>query len=151
MTLSIATLEGENGSNERAKITIMKYGLLVTLAVLISCTSETFDEDQIELEGKWISVSTKTDTLTFERFGDGNWMILGRGKQMNNGFLLPKSGSGPYDYELLGGDKISLRWTLSSNAAFNEFYFKQAGNKITIEKFFDNPTSGTLITFKKIR
>jgi len=103
-----------------------------------------------DLNGKWVDINTKTDTLTFGLFGGKESMILGRGKETRNGFILPKYGSGPYDYNLLTGDKISLRWTLSSNGSFNEYYLKQSGDKLTIEKFFDPSTSGTMLTFKKL-
>jgi hypothetical protein len=77
-------------------------------------------------------------------------MMLSRGMEMRTGFLLPKYGSGSYDYKLLTGDSISLRWSLSANSDFNDYYFKQEVDQITIEKFFDTTTSGILLTFKKV-
>jgi hypothetical protein len=128
----------------------MKQGLIIIFALaLLSCTSDNV-ATLTDLNGKWIDINTKTDTLAFELFGDKESMILGRGKETRDGFLLPKYGSGPYDYKLLIGDKISLRWTLSSNRNFNDYYFKQSGDKLTIEKFFDTTTSGTMLTFKKL-
>ncbi len=128
----------------------MKYGLIIIIAVLTGCTDENLDTNQVSLDGKWIDVNTKTDTLTFELFGDQESMILGRGKEMRDGFLLPKIDSGNYDYKLSTEDKISLRWTLSSNSDFNDYYFKQSGDKLTIEKFFDTSSSGNMLIFEKL-
>ena len=128
----------------------MRQGLVILFALtLIGCTSDNLTT-LTDLNGKWVDINTKTDTLTFGLFGDKESMILGRGKETRDGFILPKSGSGPYDYKLLAGDKISLRWTLLSNSNFNDYYFKQSGDKLTIEKFFDTTTSGTMLTFKKL-
>jgi hypothetical protein len=104
----------------------------------------------VTLVGKWIDVNTKTDTLTFGLIGGSAVMILARGNEIRDGSVLPKYGSGPYDYKLFTGDKISLHWTLSSNSTFTNYYFQQMGDRLTIEKFFDTSTSGTLLTFKKI-
>jgi hypothetical protein len=128
----------------------MKYGLLIFLIVIVSCTGDSLFIEQGALEGKWIDFNTKTDTLTFEFIGDKESMMLSRGMEMRTGFLLPKYGSGSYDYKLLTGDSISLRWSLSANSDFNDYYFKQEVDQITIEKFFDTTTSGILLTFKKV-
>jgi hypothetical protein len=102
------------------------------------------------LDGKWVDINNATDTLTFGPFGGQESMILERGKEMRNGFLLPKYGSGPYEYELSPGDTISLRWYLSGSSNSNDYYFKQMGDKLIIEKFFDTITPGTMLTFKKL-
>lgn len=129
----------------------MKHGLIIALVLtLLSCSNDEVTT-VTDLNGKWVDIHTKTDTLTFRLFEDQESMILGRGKEMRDGFLLPKYGSGPYEYKLLTDDKISLRWMLSSNANFNDYDFKQTGDKLTIEKFFETTTSGTMLTFKKIK
>ena len=127
----------------------MKYGLIFILTLtLLSCNKDNLT-NLTDLNGKWVDINTKTDTLTFGLLGDKETMILGRGKEIRNGFLIPKYGSGSYDYELLT-DTISLRWVASSNFNFKKYYFNKTGTKITIEKFFDTNTRGTLLTFKKI-
>ena len=134
----------------RPKRKSMKNGLVIILLLtLLSCTNDNITT-VTDLNGKWVDINTKTDTLTFGLFGDKESMTLGRGKEIRDGFLLPKFASGPYDYNLLPSDKISLRWTLSSNSNFKAYYFKQTGDKLTIEKFFDATTTGTMLTFKKI-
>ncbi|MDP4680941.1 MAG: hypothetical protein NWS46_11310 [Cyclobacteriaceae bacterium] len=77
-------------------------------------------------------------------------MILDRGTEIRNGFILPKSGSWSYEYELVDA-KISIRWLLSSNSAFTEYYFDITGDKLQIEKFYDNNSVlGTILTFERI-
>jgi hypothetical protein len=128
----------------------MKQGLIIVFALsLFSCSTDNVTTST-ELNGKWVDIHTKTDTLTFGLFGDQESMLLGRGREMRNGSLRPKHGSGPYYYKLLASDTISLRWTLSSNSNFNNYYFKQTGDRLTIEKFFDTTTPGTMLTFKKL-
>ncbi len=128
----------------------MRYGLLLIAIALVGCANDASINTQVPLEGKWVDVNTKTDTLTFGAFGDQGVVTLSRGKEIRDGFLLPKYGSGPYNYSLSANNKISLRWFLSSNASFNDYYLKQSGDKLIIEKFFDPAKSGTLLTFKKI-
>lgn len=128
----------------------MKHGLAVVLVTaLFSCSNDNLTTS-IALEGNWVDIITRTDTLTFGLFGDRESLVLRRGKEVRDGFLLPKDGSGSYDYKVLTDDKISLRWDLSSNSKFNDYYFKQYGDKLTIEKFFDTTTAGTMLTFKKL-
>ena len=128
----------------------MKHGLIIILALaLLSCTSDNVTT-LTDLNGKWVDINTNTDTLTFGFFGDKESMILGRGTETRDGFILPKYSSGAYDYKLLTDEKISLRWALSNSSNFNDYYFKQSGDKLSIENFFDTTTSGTILTFKKI-
>jgi hypothetical protein len=131
------------------KLTIMKFGLVVILTVLIGCTNDNLNTP-VTLDGKWVEITTKTDTLTFGLMGDKPALILNRGNEMKDGFSIPKSGSGPYDYKLLT-NKISLRWYASSNSAFNDYYFNQTGNQIEISNFYDVGSKGTIQTFRKLK
>ena|SRR5688500_9717593 len=128
----------------------MKQGLVIVFALsLLSCSTDNVTTST-ELNGKWVDIHSKTDTLTFGLFGDQESMLLGRGREMRNRVLRPKRGAGPYYYKLLASDTISLRWTLSSNSNFNDYYFKQTGDRLTIERFFDTTTPSTMLTFKKL-
>lgn len=128
----------------------MKYSLFAVLIVLIGCTGDDLSNVEVPLKGKWVEINTATDTLTFGLLGDKKAMILGRGKEIKDGHLLPKIGSGSYDYNLLNDEIISLRSHLSSNSNFHEYYFERVGDILTIEKFFETSTSGTILTFRKI-
>jgi hypothetical protein len=128
----------------------MKYlSAIVLLVIWIRCTNDNVSV-QTELNGKWVEINTKSDTLIFGRFADKESMILARGNEMRDGTLLPKYGSGPYDYKLESTDSISLHWTLSASSVFNNYYFRQTGDKLSIEKFFESTTTGTMLTFQKI-
>ncbi|PTB97423.1 hypothetical protein C9994_02945 [Marivirga lumbricoides] len=128
----------------------MKYRFLIFIAILFGCSETESITKQIPLEGKWVEVNTQTDTLTFGDFEGQELMNLGRGKEMSDGALIPKRRSGFYEYQLLGNDQISLHWVFSANSAFNNYYFKQSGDSLLLENFYDNFTSSSLLTFKKI-
>jgi hypothetical protein len=131
-------------------LVIMKYGLFILIIFLSGCTYNNLNTNQVTLEGKWVDINSKTDTLSFGFFGGKESIMLGRGKEMRDGFLVPKYGSGPYDYKLLQVDKISLHWALSSNGSFIDYYFRQTGDRLIIGNFFNAANPGTLLTFKKI-
>ena len=123
----------------------MKKLTLIFLVAILGCS----DDDsgtEIPLTGKWVEVSTLSDTLTFL---DKEFMVLNRGRESRNGTLLPKVGAGSYDYRL-HSDKISLRWHLSSNSAYTEYQFNKLGDKFTIENFYDPDQVGTIQTFRKL-
>ena len=124
---------------------------ILTLVIVLALTGCESDDPSVQtgLQGKWVEVTTFS-TLTFEDIAGQPTMTLDRGKEEVNGSLQPKSGSGPYDYELLSEDTISLRWVLSSNSNFNQYYFQQSGKTLTIEKFFDSQTPRRLLVFQKV-
>lgn len=128
----------------------MRQGLFTLLIlVLASCSNDSFDiTTPLDLNGEWIEVKTKTDTLTFNSWDNLEVMTLSRGKEMRDGHLLPKAGSGPYEYKLQES-KISLYWMLSSNYTFKDYSFRRTGNKLTIDNFY-NSTLGASLTFEKI-
>ena len=137
----------ETNSETQLNITIMKNVLLLSSIILISYGCNNLNP-AISLEGSWVETSTKSDTLKFVFLDDGETMILDRGTEIRNGNILPKLGSGPYDYEIVG-DEISLRWFASSSMSFNSYYFKQTNDKIEIGDFYEANLGATILTFKK--
>ena len=125
----------------------MKYGLIIFAISLLGCTNDHLIP--VALQGKWVEINTRTDTLTFGQFGGQEALRLSRGNEMRGGFSLPKYGSGPYEYKLLT-NRIALYWYLSSNSSFNDYYFNQIGNTILIGNFYDANSKGTVQTFKKL-
>ena len=100
------------------------------------------------LEGTWVEVNFRTDTLTFKRIGETDYMVLARGKvDKVHG---PKNGSGQYQYRLGNTDVISLHWVLSADSDFKDYYFKQTADKFTIGNFFDTTSHGARLTFEKV-
>ncbi|MEM1134286.1 MAG: hypothetical protein AAGI07_00495 [Bacteroidota bacterium] len=128
----------------------MKYFLgTVSILVLLSCSDDNVEIiTSTDLKGKWIEMETKSDTLTFESWDNSEIMILSRGKEIRDGNLLPKYGSGSYEYRLSEG-RISLYWMLSSNSSFKDYNFKIAGNRLNIENFYSS-TSKPMLTFEKL-
>lgn len=133
------------------QITAMKFRLVVLLALTLTACEEQVNTSNTGLGGRWVNTSTNTDTLTFIQLAGETLMTLERGKETRNGVVVPKSGFGPYEYKLLPNDTVSLRWMLSSNSAFNQYYFKQTRDILVIGKFFDSGTSGDQLVFLKLK
>ena len=127
----------------------MKHNLLLILILtLSSCVNDDSVNLSPDLKGKWVEMETSIDTLTFEVWDTMDIMILDRGKEMRDGHLLPKAGSGSYQYRLVDG-KISLYWMLSSNSSFKDYKFKLTGERLVIDDFY-GPSSSVPLTFKKL-
>nr|WP_299067364.1 hypothetical protein [uncultured Allomuricauda sp.] len=127
----------------------MKYGLLLLALTFLCCSADdTKSLTSTNLQGKWIETETRLDTLSFESWENLEIMNLNRGKEMKDGYLLPKSGSGPYNYILLE-EKISLNSMLSSDSNYDDYYLKIIGNKLNIGNFYGD-TSGEILTFEKL-
>jgi len=128
----------------------MKHIIIIALFILSSCTKN--DNNVIDasgLKGQWIEMESRSDTLSFESWDSLEIMNLKRGKEVKNGFLLPKLGSGPYEYSL-SSEIISLKWMLSSNSNPNEYYFKVTNDELEIGNFY-NSLNGETLTFEKLK
>ena len=125
--------------------------LLFIVFVLVTLTScDKNDNENSTLNGVWIETIHKTDTLVFDNQHTG--FILNRGTEISNGYLLPKSLSGPYLYDIKN-DSISLRWGASSSSYANKYYFKldSKNKEIKIENFFvDSINTNVILTFTKV-
>lgn len=122
----------------------MKYGTIAffVLGILGWSCDDADVSHSTELKGKWVETGTRTDTLSFEPFGDEEYMVLRRAELFR---------TGPYEYKILPKDSISLRWMLAATAnLYNVYHFKHTGNKLTIGNFYDSP-SGTVLTFRKLK
>lgn len=129
----------------------MKFRFLILLALTLAACDEQVNTTNSGLEGRWVNTSTNTDTLTFLQLAGENLITLERGKEIRDGAIVPKYGFGPYEYRMLPDDTISIRWMLSSNSAFNKYYFKQTRDLLVIGKFFDAGTSGDHLVFMKVQ
>lgn len=128
----------------------MRFGLITILILtLLSCSeNETNITTSSDLNGRWVDVESRMDTLSFELVGNMEIMNLNRGKEIRDGHLLPKYGSGPYEYKL-SERTISLYWMLSGNSGFNDYYLNIIDNKLNIGNFYA-PEFGETLTFEKI-
>tara|TARA_R110002072_G_scaffold299044_1_gene473873 strand:+ start:899 stop:1306 length:408 start_codon:yes stop_codon:yes gene_type:complete len=127
----------------------MKFGLIILALVFFSCTKDNSNlENSNDLIGKWTETQSRMDTLSFESLDNLAIMNLNRGKEIRNENLVPKLKSGTYVYKIIE-ENISLRWILSSNSNFNDYYFKISGNKLNIGNFYGS-TSGETLSFEKL-
>ena len=116
--------------------------LACIVLTLLGCADDNSNTiDKSRLKGNWVGVEDDTDTLSFETLFEDKEVI-----NLKRGVLLR---SGPYEYELLPNDKISMRWMLAATMTFDEYYFKVTGDKLAIENFYESP-SGAILTFRKI-
>ncbi|GAB3786237.1 hypothetical protein GCM10028818_49290 [Spirosoma horti] len=117
--------------------------LIYSLAFLcgfIACSkSETVTPDA--LTGVWVEETAGKDTLIFNLDQSGNplpnTLLVRRGKEINpGGFLVPKLGSGIYQYSLLN-NRISVRNGLSSSSQLTDYWIEQSDKKLLIDNFFE--------------
>jgi hypothetical protein len=112
---------------------------------------------QSPMTGTWVESYSKTDTIVFSPEYDGQFPVfnLKRAFRITEGYKLPGYFSGPYWY-IPGEESLSINWFLSSNSAFNRYYFKlmPEGNQFKIAAFFTDtpeiPEQDTL-TFVRIQ
>ncbi|WP_111672339.1 hypothetical protein [Algoriphagus litoralis] len=130
----------------------MKQALiLILLAAVFGCTDTSDQPIPLTLEGIWVDQLTKTDTLEFLTLQDGSSLLnLKRGQQNQNGFAVPKIGSGLYTFSIKK-DNITLQYSLSSYYNPTEYYFRQNALELKIGRFFDSENSSDVLTFRKVR
>ncbi|GAB3727359.1 hypothetical protein [Spirosoma lituiforme] len=113
---------------------------IVFLCGFTACTkSESVTPDA--LTGVWIEETARQDTLFFNLDQSGkslpNTLLVRRGKEVNQGgSLVPKLGSGFYQYSLLN-NRISVRNTLSSSSQLTDYWIEQSDKKLLIDNFFE--------------
>ena len=130
----------------------MKY-LFFFLTILLACQSKSNVTPVVFFDGKWIEITNKTDTITFDQTLDSNgkrYFILSRAKETRNGFLLPKIGAGIYEYHV-NGEKISLYNLISSCYCFKDYHLTLSVDKMLIGNFYDPNSNGVQETFEKIK
>jgi len=89
------------------------------------------------ISGTWIESVDKTDTLVFSN--NERFFTLNRGKEVRNGQLLPKYGSGIYLY-VLEEDTISVRNTVSSFSGYYKTSIEIEQNRLVIGDFYQKDT-----------
>ncbi len=111
------------------------------------------DELNIEsLNGNWVESSNLSDTLIFNSNEFEGWLYLNRGKELRNDYMLPKIGSGSYDYEIIA-DSIKLQYHLSSCMCPKSYEFKilSGEDKLRVGNFYnDEIPLGELLIFEKL-
>ncbi|GAB4032603.1 hypothetical protein [Spirosoma gilvum] len=113
--------------------------LLLSVGFLACKQSDTVSPET--LTGTWIESSARKDTLIFNPTFNGvplpNSLQVNRGKEVNSGgYLLPKIGSGIYQYEVQG-NTILVQNMLSSSSKRTGYQIELQGGKLKIENFFE--------------
>lgn len=121
--------------------------MLCLIPALVGCSNDAIKADA-ELDGNWVETLSRTDTITFEKLDSSDSFNLNRGVEVLDGMSKPKYRSGTYLYTL-GDGNISLKWLLSSNSAYEEYYFRLKGNRLRVGNFYDAP-SGAILEFEKL-
>ncbi|MEA5127089.1 MAG: hypothetical protein VB074_02800 [Proteiniphilum sp.] len=134
--------------------TVLPFMFILIVLLQFSCSKENDEIDSKSLKGVWVHTDTKTDTIDFSTrmFVSGKTFELKRGKEIRNGYELPKTGSGFYTYEIKG-DSIYLRDVISSSGGSLPFYFKIDPDKKSFEIESFAPFTGGLMVnrFRKIK
>jgi len=126
------------------------------LVSLFSCTKNEFPDPNSltkELEGSWVEVDTKTDTIIFLSSSNTGIFWLHRGYEIRNGYRLPIIGSTGYRYEIIK-DSIKVVDGLSSAMSGGTYFFNfdKPNLIIRIGKFSQYIySSKPILTFRKIK
>ena len=130
-----------NSKFKNMKHRIIALFVLIVLTVW-SCTDEKPEIiDVKELRGNWVEIKNTTDTLSFATLFDDKELVYLKRAELYR--------TGPYEYQLLPNNRISIHWMLASTMTFDEYNFKVTGDELSIGNFYDSP-SGAILTFKKI-
>lgn len=124
---------------------------ICTIVFFTACETESILK--AELKGKWIEATEGKDTIDFQSNDSIGVFTLSRGLELRNGDLLPRYGSGIYDYKLKK-DTIRLNNMLWNCICFPAYYFhtNSTYDKIEIGNFFNNELSASSkITFCKLK
>jgi hypothetical protein len=121
----------------------MKHGIIALfLLTVLSCTDDKSEIVDIkQLRGNWVEVKKPTDTISFVTLFDDRELVYLKRAELYR--------TGPYEYELLPNNRISIHWQLASTLTFEEYHFRVTGDKLTIGNFYDSP-SGATLSFRKI-
>ena len=116
------------------------FSFLILVVASAACRQpETITPES--LTGVWVEKSARQDTLVFNPKFQGqiliNTLTVNRGKELNSGgYLLPKIGSGMYNYEIVD-NRISVVSAFSSSLKRSDYAIEQAGGELRIENFFE--------------
>lgn len=133
----------------------MRHLVFCLLAGLLSSTQGCSDKEDLQpfqtLEGTWIQYPGLSDTIVFRNdiSETTQYFELNRGREMRDGHLLPKYGSGIYQFKIQD-DSISVLNLFSSCFCFDTYYFS-LGKTLRVGDFYENKSTGKTLTFVKIR
>lgn len=121
------------------KIPTMKLLLIFTTTcfIFIGCSGD--DVNIKKIRGTWIESENGLDTLIFHDNDLTGFFTLNRPWEIQNGQLLPLSGSGMYSYNI-ENDSITMQLAILSCWCPRQFPFRtlKNGSQIAIGNFYDD-------------
>lgn len=126
------------------------------ILLLFSCSRDEFPDPNTlskDLEGSWVEIDTKTDTIIFNSSDNSGLFWFHRGYEIRDGYRLPIIGSTGYHYEIVS-DSITLVNGLLSIWNENTYYFNSDIVNLTINigNFSQHIDSNKpVLTFRKIK
>jgi hypothetical protein len=116
--------------------TIIKFFILAWTVSMTCC--EKSDDSEYQVSGTWIELTNHFDTISFENSGSEDILTLKRGYEYVNGHLLPKHGSGMYQFKLKP-DSIMINNILWSCLCYPSYDFQMNSTHDTFEigNFYD--------------
>ncbi|TXK18367.1 hypothetical protein FVR03_24125 [Pontibacter qinzhouensis] len=127
------------------------YLLILFLALIgnmVGCKDN--NEPTLPLDGVWLEQSDRLDTIRFVRLDNGPYLSLDRGREIRNGEVLPKYGSGLYNYQIKGDSISLLNLSSSCSSCYKTYYFVIKGAELRIGDFYEknSPNPQPLIFIK---
>lgn len=125
-----------------------RYSFFIVI-ILLGCTNNTLAPTPIDLNGKWVEINSRKDTIIFDRNidSDDRRLFIFKGQNEIKGYS--KLYSSIYEYKVKG-EKISIYNTLSSCYCFTDYTFKPSIDKFFIENFYSQNSNGQLETFERV-
>jgi hypothetical protein len=116
--------------------TIIQIFVLACAVSLAGC--EKTDDSAYQINGTWIELNNHSDTISFEDLGSEGMLTLKRGYEYVNGHLLPKYGSGMYQFKLKP-DTIMINNILWNCLCYPSYDFQMNSMHDTFEigNFYD--------------
>ena len=105
------------------------------LLSLMACKGNSVD-DPNSLYGQWVEATGRGDTLIF-RDSQTSFLEIRRGFVIQNGYRLPRAGSGLWEYKLLKDYKMEVQNTLSSLYAPTTSHIELKDKILYVSNFYE--------------
>jgi hypothetical protein len=115
----------------------INYLFLLICLLFCACKGDSVNDPKV-LSGRWIEGTGRGDTLIFN--ANTFFVEAKRGFEVKNNVLLPRIGSGLWEYKLLTNYKMEVRYSLSSNSATTTSHAELKGGNLYVANFYELET-----------